>query len=378
MPVPPPDEFGVPAEPWLLAALLHLTFVLHLIFMNFVLAGTPFLVLLGAWRKPCEFRVRLKQKMMAILPVAISLTITTGIAPLLFVQALYGQFFYTANILLGWRWLISLALLIVAFYLAYGLAGDRWREKPLVWTAAGIIDALLFAAIAWIFVNNSVLSINPGYWKDFSGGGASFYIPDPSALPRFLHMAVGSTAVLGLWIVGIGRHELLRTGDQKFAEQATRLGMTLALIFTTVQVVVGLWLVWAVGTSRSGLFSASPGSIGWIMALAATGPMMFCMFRSRQRPRETLWSTSVFGLMALILLGMSMGRESIRAESVQESFRTSDLLVNWQVGPFLVFVGALVAAIAVVYMLMRWTWTASPAETGGAEGDKEFEASGSE
>ena len=50
-------------------------------------------------------------------------SLTTGVAPLLFVQVLYGHFFYTANILLGWRWLAILGVLIVGFYAVYLLDG---------------------------------------------------------------------------------------------------------------------------------------------------------------------------------------------------------------------------------------------------------------
>ena len=50
------------------------------------------------------------------LPVLLPATITLGIAPLLFVQVLYGQYFYTSSIIVAWPWFLVLVLLTVAYY----------------------------------------------------------------------------------------------------------------------------------------------------------------------------------------------------------------------------------------------------------------------
>ena len=53
------------------------------------------------------------------LPAVLGLAITTGIAPLLFVQILYKRQFYTANLLLFNRFMLLLPALIVAYYMLY-------------------------------------------------------------------------------------------------------------------------------------------------------------------------------------------------------------------------------------------------------------------
>ena len=56
------------------------------------------------------------------LPVAIAATVTLGVAPLLFVQVLYGRLFFTSSILMAWFWLAIVPLVILAYYGAYLLA----------------------------------------------------------------------------------------------------------------------------------------------------------------------------------------------------------------------------------------------------------------
>ena len=74
--------------------------------MNLTLGGTLLAVishLSGGGRRD-DSRTALAGRLMAVNTYGISLTITTGVAPLLFIQVLYQQFFYTATILIGWVW----------------------------------------------------------------------------------------------------------------------------------------------------------------------------------------------------------------------------------------------------------------------------------
>ena len=99
-----------------------LTLVVHVFLMAYVLAGSLWL----AWATlfpGTDLIPRTKQPLARILrdwmPFALSGAITAGVAPLLFVQILYRQQFYTANLLLGWRWMVVIPVLVIAFYLLY-------------------------------------------------------------------------------------------------------------------------------------------------------------------------------------------------------------------------------------------------------------------
>src|SRR5215813_10992378 len=111
--IPPPDAFGLPAPWWLLLVLLDLTFLIHLVFMNFVLGGSIVQAAALCSRRGAD-NDTLVRVISSIWPIALSFTITSGVAPLLFVQVLYGQFFYTSTVLLGFAWLLILAFLLTA------------------------------------------------------------------------------------------------------------------------------------------------------------------------------------------------------------------------------------------------------------------------
>ena len=99
--------------------------------------------------------------MVKVMPVSLSLAITMGVAPLLFVQVLYGRFLYCQHH--DGR--------LVASYSATGdcrflhdLYPDRQtqrRESSNVWTRFGsVLNALIFLAVAFLFTNNAVLVEN--------------------------------------------------------------------------------------------------------------------------------------------------------------------------------------------------------------------------
>ena len=70
----------------------------------------------------------------------VAATVTLGVAPLLFVQELFGRVFFTSSILMAWFWLAIIALLIPAYYgvylYAFGLRNGGVAMKP-VHRAAG-------------------------------------------------------------------------------------------------------------------------------------------------------------------------------------------------------------------------------------------------
>src|ERR1700733_4720676 len=134
--------FGFPWPTAMYLTLFIVTAAIYVVFMNYVLAGG--IVLLvgylapGARRRveggpggPLRSGLGLILKVIRDwLPAVLGLAITTGIAPLLFLQILYKRQFYTANLLLFNQFMLLLPALIVAYYMLYliksqALAG-RW------------------------------------------------------------------------------------------------------------------------------------------------------------------------------------------------------------------------------------------------------------
>ena len=117
-----PFPFDEPLATAFYTILLVLTFAMHQAFMHYVLAGSLYVawasLFPGSNRQPTNSVIlvlpRNERPLALILrdwmPFILSAAITAGVAPLLFIQIVYQRQFYTANLLLSWRWMIQLLL----------------------------------------------------------------------------------------------------------------------------------------------------------------------------------------------------------------------------------------------------------------------------
>ena len=118
-----------------LATALYVSFArrsrssLHVVFMNYVLAGAGLLA-----RRPLSDRPESKlpgpargSACASWLPSALGVAITAGVAPLLFIQICYQEAFFTANLLAFHRWMAIVPVLILAFYMLYVVSSSRVR-----------------------------------------------------------------------------------------------------------------------------------------------------------------------------------------------------------------------------------------------------------
>jgi len=357
--IPPRDEFGLPGPLWLFQILLPFTFALHAVFMNFALGGTlvlPVLWAVGRRRQRADL-VDVASAGMAFLPIAVSFTITTGVAVLLFVQVVYGHFFYTANILLGWQWLSLLAYLAVGFYLVYYARALMLEGRGALALIAMLLVAVSFLMVAHIFNNNAVLSLRPDLWRAMYDGGTK-HARDSMWTPRYLHSIVGSVAVTGLWLAVLGRCS--HTLHEAARRAAVVTGLWIALVATVLQVVTGFWFFVALERpAQQAMLSfslADPRTLLWGFAVMVAFVEIAVLWQSVQypdRPRS-VWLPA--GLVGFILIGMSAGREALRAHALapipNALFQPAD--VRLQAGPLAMFLIALVLGLAVIAVLLKW------------------------
>ena len=201
--IPAVDPAGLPGPPWLFHVLLVFTFFLHLIFMNLTLGGTLLAVVahLKSGGRRDDFRGVLAGRLMAINNYGISLTITTGVAPLLFIQLIYQQYFYTATILLAPVWFGMLVLLTVGYYAAYLY---KFRGAPARGSGGGLwlgVSAFMFLLIAMIHVAVNLVHAQPEMWGSLADGSWSVF-SDPTYWPRLLHFVfagLGFAALVTAW-----------------------------------------------------------------------------------------------------------------------------------------------------------------------------------
>lgn len=193
-------------QPWPTTFYLTLylvTMVLHVLPMNYVLAGSTYLVgvsfvetLLG---RRIDRQLPLVRLLRDWMPFALSIAITAGIAPLLFLQILYKEPFYTANLLLFHRWMAILPVLIGAFYFLYLQKSKRFEKWSPIWQlliSGGIVAC--FGFVAWSWTENHLLSLRgQEVWTAQYASGSLFY-RDSETWPRLAVWYLGAFPTLAL------------------------------------------------------------------------------------------------------------------------------------------------------------------------------------
>lgn len=368
--VPIPDlSAGAPLPAWwgVFSVLLVVTFAVHLVFMNVTL-GSGVLLVAAPFARKGGFFAWLAGEILHGFPVAISLTITTGVAPLLFAQVLYPQFFYTAGILIAAFWLLILGFLIVGFYCVYlvqrtSKAGSgTHRIVPFV---LGIVSAGAFLTIAYLFTNHAVTTIEPGRWSVLLEGEKTLHVGSPQLHPRLLHTFVGATAVFGLYVAALGQFARAKRGAVEHGRRATRIGMKLAIGATALQMLVGVWFLLAVDEGpRAHLYNPAVGGVGsvaWMLGIAVALAGLWLMVRALLAPDDWRWTGGACGAIFVTLLGMSAGRETLRLGYLspylaKEGFPPPAWTPDWQTISAIIFLVTFAVGLMVLWIVLRWWW----------------------
>jgi hypothetical protein len=355
--IPLPDPLPQPAPPGLLWALLQLTFLLHLVAMNVVLGGS---LLALHWRfsrreEGAPQRAALLDFFARALPVAVAATVTLGVAPLLFVQVLYGRLFFTSSILMAWFWLAVVPLVIAAYYGAYLLA---FRGATPGRRASGVASlvALLLAAVAFLQVSNATRALRPDTFLEAyraSGRGLTLNLGDPTFWPRYVHVLLGAVAVaaLGAALYGV----LRRAQDPPLAAWAIGRGTMVFGAATAANVFAGL--VFLLSLPKPVLVRLVGGDT-WAMTLLALGILLgiaagglaLLALGAKDAVRAT-WAQA--GLLAATLVVMVLLRDQVRQIALREAGFEPSSAVAAQWGPFAVFVVLLIAAVATIAWMTR-------------------------
>jgi len=212
--------FGFPAPTALYLTLYALTFAVHLLFMQYVLGGSCYLAvsaLLRGQNAPAPEPGSTRYKLQDWLPFGVGLTITAGVAPLLFLQVLFEHRFYTANLLLFHRWMAIVPVLIIGFYLLYLGKSSFARLRPRLRQVAAVIAAACFLFVGWSWIDNHLLSRDSAAWIETFASGRMTYNP-AETIPRLLVGLFSAAGSMGL-IVGWQLHASDRDGARTAAQQ---------------------------------------------------------------------------------------------------------------------------------------------------------------
>ena len=333
-----PTADSIPVH-WLwFQGLLIFTFFIHMILMNFLLGGS----LLTVWDL---LTGKLEKKASGSIPTLVALTVNFGVPPLLFVQVLYGHLFYTSSVMVAVPWILVIPILIVAYYGAYLFVKQSDRARG--WSAAGlVITSLGLLYIAFIFVNNNTLAIQPDRWGIYfeNPGGRNLNMGEPTLWSRYLHFLLAALAIGAL-----GRAILYRFSKIKKKEKDRQIRRNLKIFgwMTVIQFGVGTWFwlsmpadVWKSFMGGS-LFATAMMVTGWIVALL----ILHSSFTGR--------FTAAMILGGIEVLVMVIVRDLARTAYLKEVFRPSQLENMGEVSPLIAFLLIFVIGLIAIYYMIR-------------------------
>ncbi len=357
--IPAIDPIPLPAPYWLFKGLLLLTFTLHILAMNFML-GTTLIAVAARLRGKNEEFAQLYQQLRGKLPNLLPATITLGIAPLLFLQVLYGPFFYSASIVMAWPWFLVIIFLIIAYYGFYFISfkqnKTRFQE-----TAILIFSTFLIVLIAFLYTNNMTLFNRPEHWatKYFSSPqGWNLHFEDSSLWPRYLHFITGAAAIGGLFVAFLGKNALKQ--NKPGGRLMLREGLRWFLFANMAQVFSGFWFLLALPRSQMLIFMGKNriASLFLTLGLLLTFVIIFLAARELKKAVEQVSLKQIGVLTLLILVMMVVMRDALRDAFLAPYFQAQQMPAAPQWDVFSLFLILFLAGAALwILMLKRYPFS---------------------
>ena len=311
-----PFPLGFPAPTAFYLTLYILTFALHQAFMHYVLAGSLYV----AWTTSFPGRGSVSRNDQPIaatlrdwLPFLLSAAITAGVAPLLFIQIVYQKQFYTANLLLWWRWMLVVPILIIAFYLLYLLKSKIMTRWPhIARSLVAISTAACFVFVGFCWTANHLLSVSEARWPEVYVTGQLPFTPFEVLARMGIWISDSFATLAAILAWQLYRRQSERSPD--VVGPATRNLAVMAMGGLGLLTLASLtYILTAADKTRAALFDG--GTLPYlIISVAGVAMQVAGWFQQWRFGRLTgLWSTVVSTGSVLALLAMSFAREAIRA-----------------------------------------------------------------
>ncbi|SDO72796.1 hypothetical protein [Desulforhopalus singaporensis] len=345
--IPQPDTIPV-AWGWF-QFLLLLTFPLHILAMNAMVGGLAIGVaqhLLGG-----RVRHQMAHRIAVALPLVIAFVVNFGVAPLLFLQVLYGQYAYSSSILMGSYWILVVPVLIIGYYGAY-FYDFRFASLGSFGPLIGLVVLILLLSIGFMFSNNMLLMTLPERFSEYFShrGGTLLSWRETEFWPRYLHMMTGAVAIGGIFVGLLGK--IRKVDNEELAAHSEKLGLRIFALATVVNISIGTWYLFSLPEPQANFFmGASIGAtctlgIGIILGLAALSLAFAGKF----------WFT--LGLAVALVVDMTLVRSWLRASYLENFFHPAQLQMVQQYSPLLFFLVILAIGLACIWWLLKEAWEA--------------------
>jgi hypothetical protein len=337
-----PQALPIPVEWGWFYLFQVLTFIVHILVMN-VMLGASIIALVHHLRGSRETEP-LTRTISVKLPFTIAFAVNFGVAPLLFMQVLYGQFLYTSSVLMAVYWLGVIGLVIAAYASAY-VYDFRYATLGGLKTFFIGVTALCLLATAFIFTNNMTLMLSPESWTAYfdDAAGTILNLGDPTLVPRFLHIVASSTALGGLALALLYR----RRKNDPNAERWVRHGVNWYAFSTMVQMALGLWFLTALPERVTHLILG--GSLLHTVVFA-TGAILG-IFSISNALRYNVGTTAIISVTTISL--MIFLRDLVRDAYLAPHYDVAERVVTGVYLPFILFILTLAAGLAVIFWMVR-------------------------
>ncbi|MFP4213752.1 MAG: hypothetical protein ACLFRL_06535 [Desulfohalobiaceae bacterium] len=341
--IPAAEALPVPWG-WLYFFLL-LTFILHLLLMNIML-GSGIIALVNQLRAGSRPAQAMSKDISVQLPFAIAFTVNLGVAPLLFLQVLYGQFMYTSSVLMAAYWLSVVGLVILAYVCAYvyDFKFEALGQARTLFLALAVTCLLL---TGFFFTNNMTLMLSPERWSAYfqDKSGTILNLGDPTLIPRYLHFLLASMAVAGLFQALIWQRKQKK--DLPEAQANVQQGLKWFSYCTALQILAGFWFLIALPNRIMLLFMGQ--SLLHTLSLFIVLAMALLLLYSAWK--QKLWSTAAL-LLALVAF-MAWVRDLVRTAYLEPYYDLSMREVVPQYSPLLVFLLVLLLGLGILAYMLR-------------------------
>ena len=334
--IPNPD--AIPVHYLWFYILLILTFAFHIILVNLAFGGS----MLAIWDK---FKGKEKSGQTRNLPIMFALAINFGVPPLLFLQVLYGQFFYASSVLMARYWILVIPILIIAYYGIYIFV--KSDEKAPLWSKISLVLSTLFMLfITFMLVDNILLSQNPSAWlgRITQQNGTFVYWTEPSLWPRLLHFFVASIAIAALGKALFISYE--KQGTEKIKGEKVRKNLKIVFGATLFQFAIGSWFWLSMPSNVGKLFLGREliPTFFMIFALVTAFAILYFSFVGNLK-----W-TLITGLLEVFV--MSFVREFSRSSYLNGIFHPSELQNEHQISPLFAFLAVLILGLLLIYYMI--------------------------
>jgi hypothetical protein len=355
LPIPHVDPLPLPGPVWLFTVLLLVVFTLHVAAMNSALGGSIWALwnYLRGRHSEHPFSRRLAGELAAMLPTFLAFTVTLGVAALLFVQVLFGNFLYTSSILIGALWLTVIPLVMVAYYGFYYFSYTAEKGKGIAGCVLAISVCVLLG-IAFIFVNNMTLMQSPERWLQMyraHPNGWNLNLGDHSLVPRYLHIVNGAIVLFSAILAHLGMRKM-----KVDAEYGRWIVQRSALVFAAcsgLQFLLGMWLLLAIPRQIAMSLLRDPltGAVFGLALMSVVCAVLLVLLGSfAEKPGPLVHAG--FGVSLITLFLMVCLRYLLRLAYLKPYVRLGALAVRPQVGVIVLFVFLFVGGLATVgYML---------------------------